>query len=150
MDSKRKKPFRKPGAMCYMIVPPAFYREYICPLDGEKTVYTTSSTKEVKILKDLIEIRRVIKYINSITDLLILKLDEQRLCHKCNPDLKEQERYLSLITIYPDGKEHVYNQIEVIDLYLLERFFYKRLENNTDHIPFLKEQKDKIQKILGA
>lgn len=148
----KNAPERKMGAMCYEEVAPPDYQEYICPLDGEKTVYDRKNSETYWTIENIVEMRRLVEQINSVTDLADLKLDGRRLCSKCFPGLKSSERYVSLVTTYPDGREHVYDKISVEDLRILAGFFDKKLfyKTSNDGEEPLKDKAAKIQEMLGA
>ena len=96
--------------------------------------------------------RRLVQHINSVTNLANLKLDESKLCSKCFPDLKSEDRYVSLVTKYPDGKKHVYSKVSADDLRILIGFFEKKLFYKTDNdgeLP-LKDKAAHIREMLGT
>lgn len=147
----KKAPERREGAMCYKMALPPEYQEYVCPIDGEKTVYDKKDINAYWRIRNIVEMRRLVEHINSVTNLAHLKLDESKLCSKCFPDLKSEDRHVSLVTKYPDGKKHIYSKVFVDDLRILVGFFEKKLfykTNNDGEVP-LKNETAKIREILG-
>jgi len=145
-------PERKMGAMCYKVAVSPEYQEYVCPIDAEKTIYDTKKADAYWIVKDIVEMRRLLARINAATDLADISLDERRLCHKCMPRLAADQRYVSLVVKYPDKKEYVYEKVTAIDLRILLGFFEKKLTYTTDNdaeIP-LKGELGRIKKMLGT
>jgi hypothetical protein len=148
---QKRAPAKKMGAMCYDMAMMNEYQEYICPIDGEKTAYGHDQSRIYWIIESIVEMRRLVEQINSSTDLLSLKLDESKLCGKCNPDIPVDERYISLITIYPDGSRYHYDKLNVEDLRILAGFFAKKLSyetSNEGEFP-LKDVTDKIKTLIG-
>ncbi len=142
---QKPAPVEKMGAMCYKPSAIKEHVEYICPLDGEKTVYANGQWGNMD------QLRRQVQQLNSVTKLAVFKLDEKRLCHKCSPKLKQDDRYASLITRYPDGQEVRYDRVTTYDLRLLTGFFEKQLfytTSNDGEVP-LKEQLPHIRQMLG-
>ena len=149
---RKDAPEEKMGAMCYDIAPPSEYLEYICPIDGEKTVYNTlKDSTAYWIAENIVEMRRLIKQLNSETKLAEFELDERRLCHTCFPNISKDELYVSLVTKYPDGKQYSYDNVSTEDLRILIGFFGNKLsyESERDAEYSLKKQTDKIKKLLG-
>jgi len=144
-------PERVYGAMCYKPAAAAVCTEYVCPLDGEKTSYKGEEGFPYRILKDIEEMRRFVKKLNGSTDLAIFKLDESRLCAICSPGLGPEERYVSLITAYPDGTEHRCAKVGMEDLRFLEAFVNKKLAYTTpnDGQEPLKDQLPRLKELLG-
>ena len=153
MQLERKdEPEEKIGAMCYEVAPSPEYFEYICPVDGEKTVYNTLKSNEVYwIVEDIVEMRRLVGQLNSQTKLAQFELDERRLRHTCFADINDDQRYVSLVTKYPDGKQNRYEKISTDDLRMLVGFFKKKLsyQSGNDAVFALKRETGKIREILG-
>jgi hypothetical protein len=147
-------PARKMGAMCYDQVMSSDYLEYVCPIDGQKSVYGMNSQEEnavYGVVKGVDELRRMVTQLNSLTTLASFKLDEKRLCHTHSPDLRPGERYVTLMIEYPDKSKYSYEKVELYDLQMLIGFFGKDLSYKTFNdgtIP-LKGETEKIRKILG-
>lgn len=93
----------KMGAMCYDQVAPASELEYICPLDGEKTVYSQSSKAYASVI-DVVHMRNEIKKTLSLAKDMLISLDERKLCAKCSPGLSDKERSVTLVVQYADGR----------------------------------------------
>lgn len=149
---RKKAPEEKMGAMCYKVAAPAEYLEYICPLDGEKTVYDRKTGGSAYWVIDQIEeLRRLTKQLNLTTNLAKFDLDERRFCHSCFPNLTPEERYVSLVTKYPDGKQFVYDKISPQDLRIMIGFFEQKLsyKDAQDMELSLKKYSGKIKEILG-
>jgi hypothetical protein len=147
-------PAEKMGAMCYEQVRAPDYQEYVCPIDGQKSIYRRDKQEEkaaYHALDNLDSLRRMVGRLNSITALADFKLDEKRLCHTHYPDLKPEERYVNLMIEYPDGTRVTHEKVDYHDLELLIGFFEKDLSYKTSNdgtIP-LKGETEKIRKILG-
>ena len=93
----------KMGAMCYDQVAPASELEYICPLDGEKTVYSQGSKASALVI-DMVYMRSEIKNAQSLAKDMLISLDERKLCAKCSPGLSDKERSVTLVVQYADGR----------------------------------------------
>jgi hypothetical protein len=74
-----------PGAMCYESIAPPNRLEHVCPQCGEKTLYPTG-TPTYGIVSALGHCRRLVQELR--TRGLDVKLDEQPLCRRCQPDAK--------------------------------------------------------------
>ncbi len=149
---KKNAPARKMGAMCYKVAMPPEYQEYVCPVDGEKTVYGRKDSDTYWRIKNIVEMRRLAEYLNSLTNLVKFKLDEKLLCHKCSPDIKAEEKHVFLITEYPDGRKYQYEKVSIEDLRILAGFFEHKIYYKTDNdaeLP-LKEESGRIKRILGV
>lgn len=116
-----KVPASASGRTCYMPSLSGEYQEYVCPIHGEKTVLNKVNGND--FVSNIVEIRRSVDRLNSITNLARFRLDEKKLCRICSPNIGEEQRHITLITRYPDGKEHVYEGVSLDDLQVLEAFF---------------------------
>jgi hypothetical protein len=148
---RKTTPAKKMGAMCYEVAFAPEYLEYICCLDGEKTVYDRNVSNTYWMIEPVVEMRRLVDQINTSTELVKLILDEGRLCGKCSPNLEDQDRYVSLITLYSDGSQYIHDKITIDDLRKLSGFFSNRLyyeTSNEGQLP-LKEEIPKLKTILG-
>lgn len=144
-------PEQKMGAMCYDSALGPKYLEYVCPIDGEKTAYDRDNFNAYMLIENIVEMRRVLARANAITDLVELRLDETRMCHKHFPNLKDDQRSVSLVVTYPDKKEYVCEKVTLEDLRMLAAFFEKKLSYTGDReseIP-LKGHLDRIKQMLG-
>jgi len=97
------KESEKVQAMCYMVAPLTSQFEYICPLDGEKTVYSQSSKAYASVI-DVVHMRNEIKKTLSLAKDMLISLDERKLCAKCSPGLSDEERSVTLVVQYADGR----------------------------------------------
>lgn len=118
------------NGLCYYVGPlvDPETREYVCPVDGEKTVFKKDdreADKGYNATYEIIDMRRMVENLNSITTLAKFSLDERRMCHKCFPGIKNNERFVTLVTKYPDGKEVRYDKLLYEDLYNLKAFLIK-------------------------
>lgn len=71
----------KQGAMCYEVAGPPARAEYVCPVCGEKTLYTDDFTSFIQY--DLQGCRYSVSKIKGID----AELDESQFCKKCSPDV---------------------------------------------------------------
>ncbi len=102
------------GAMCYSPVMKASSAEYICPVCGEKTIYSYEHADF--ILNELPYIKSSIKSITKID----CKLDEIQFCKNCSPNIENPELCL---TVNIDGlTEHISCNITFSDIILLQEF----------------------------
>ena len=148
---QKDAPEQKMGAMCYDMVMGPEYIDFVCPRDGEKTVYDRKNYDSYSVVEDAVEMKRFVKHINSTTDLADLQLDTTKLCIACYPNLNTDQRFVSLITTYPDGKEYVYDNVSLEDLRILNGFFESNLYYKTyfDEEIALKGKLEKIKTLLG-
>lgn len=140
------------AAMCYEMAAPAEYIEYICPLDGEKTVFSFNSTEDANVyhaVENISLYRSGIEYLNKIApEGMTFSLDETLFCKKHNPDAKE--RFAYIILKYDDGKE-VKNPVHPADFNILQAFFNEKTVyggNYGEEYP-LKDQTARIKELLG-
>jgi hypothetical protein len=148
----KEVPERKMGAMCYEMAALPEYGEYVCPLDGSKSVYDNSDYKVRGLIDKIDDMRRTVARLNSLTDLARFALDEKRLCHACSPGLGADERYVSLSVTYPDGKQHTAQKVDIEDLWILAAFFENKLSYTSfqdAQVP-LKDKLGRIKELLGT
>jgi len=147
----RPAPETRPGAMCYKVAAPPEYQEYVCPLDAEKSVYQREDYEVYGLAKNIEGMRRTVKNMNSVTQLAVFELDESRMCHVCSPDLEDEERHVSLVVRYPDGKEHRTEKIKIDDLWVLEAFFRQKpiYSSWRDAQLPVKDKMGRIKELLG-
>jgi hypothetical protein len=134
------------GAMCYEMVAPPEVAEYVCPVCGEKTLYTDYNTEFIEW--ELQGCRRLFDEIAASSDMDI-QLDETRLCSSCTTaDSAETALYLNVIL--EDGSV-VSNRVSEFDLRLLDGFLKGRLFYYTwnDGEEPLKPHIDRIRELLG-
>lgn len=104
------------GAMCYEMAGPPERAEYVCPICGEKTLYTEDYT--MMISYDLQSIRDNATKLEEIN----CKLDESQFCKSCSPEVTEPK--LCLIVKLKDEAEHKTCGIEKEDLVLIDEFLH--------------------------
>lgn len=144
------------GAMCYEVAAPPQRIEYVCPVDGEKTIYALSgSNRDGGLIADWGTIELLAWEIDScrrivlqITELSV-ELDESGFCHICSPDIEKPS--LGLIITYPDGKVHKVWDVSYNDLVLLSEFLRgsKVHSDSADWETPLKDNIERLQKLLG-
>jgi len=88
---------KEPGAMCYKVAAPADRIEYVCPIDGSKTLYTDVAAYTID--RDLRSVRCIIKGLNNPS----ITLDESEFCRKCHPKMEHPR--LALVIKYSDDKK---------------------------------------------
>lgn len=134
----------KEGAMCYK---PAGRSQstidYICPICGTKTVYTSGQTWF--LWRDLPACRSIVKNLKGLD----ATLDETTYCKKCNKTKATPE--LCLIIHYPDKTEQKTCGIDRSSLQYLEEFLSGSLKYHTEtdtELP-LKDHIGEIERLLG-
>jgi hypothetical protein len=133
------------GAMCYEMAALPDRAEYICPVCGEKTIYTDQYRSFV--YSELQECRSYVEAIRGIN----AKLDESQFCKKCSPDVTDPE--LCLITQL-EGENTPYKccGIYSTDLQVISEF----LNGKDVHSLFnereepLKDYVSRIEELLGV
>ncbi len=134
------------GAMCYSIAAYPEVAEYICPVCGEKTEYSTYDTQFTEW--ELQGSRRLFDSISAATELDMV-LDETRFCGFCTP-FEYETPGLYLVLTREDGTV-VSNQVTEHDLMILESFLMGRLYYITwnDGQEPLKPYAERIRELLG-
>lgn len=135
---------RTMGAMCYAPIRMPTVVEYICPVDGEKTIYTNSLVYYVDAV--IPQMRYMLSMIHGIH----IELDESEFCRKCNPDIENPKVYLTTrIDENTSTKVAIYS---ATDLTLLQAFLNDRLVYSTgpDGDTPLKDQLKRLEEILGV
>ncbi|MBF0532597.1 MAG: hypothetical protein HQL23_05800 [Candidatus Omnitrophica bacterium] len=149
IDSNNPPP-PKMGAMCYE--PGAVYKhkEYVCPLDGEKTMYATES-KAFNTAISAPEIRSLVKELGSLVKGISFSLDEKKLCAKCFPNIVDADRKIALIVQYSDGRTVRTEGVTAQDIRYLIGFFQDGLsyKTNNDGQEPLKEVEPRLKVLLG-
>ncbi len=139
------------GAMCYKVAATPDRIEYICPVCGEKTLYT-SDIKNIYqrnftkiIYEDLQQMRQIVSKMPKIDCVL----DESQLCKKCSPDVENPD--LCLIIKIKDEKLHKTCNISLIDIELLYEFLSGQEIHRTkyDKEEPLKNYQNRIEELLG-
>jgi hypothetical protein len=145
-------PSSRMGAMCYKPVMAPEVLEYVCPLDGEKSVYSNRSEAYGQAY-NAIEIRKQADQLD-----LALKSKglgayvlEKRLCCHCMPGVNDRDRYLSLVLVYPDGRSVQTDRIFPDDIRYLMGFFSGGLTYATsnDGEEPLKAVHPRLKQLLG-
>jgi hypothetical protein len=134
------------GAMCYAVAQYPEVADYICPVCGEKTEYTSSETQFIEW--ELQGCRRLFDSISGATE-FNLELDETRFCGFCS-QAESETPALYLVLTREDGTV-VSNQVSQHDLMILESFLRGRLYYMTwnDGQEPLKPYADRIRTLLG-
>ncbi|GEM_PF-471690 len=135
------------GAMCYEPMAMPEVAEYICPVCGEKTVY--SYTNAAFISWELEGCRRTADSINTHTDFDVV-LDERQFCDFCSSDSADEDPSLLLRVIYGDSAEIV-STVDLADLQMLNSFLQGNLyytTSNDGEMP-LQDYSDRMRELLG-
>lgn len=141
--ASRKAPQPTMGAMCYEMAAPPARAEYVCPVCGQKTLYTKELARTVEWEVD--SCRRELALITTRTPLR-LTLDESSFCKHCSPNAKA--RALALVVTYGDGTSHRTSPVSLEDLSILAGFLggddsYKTSNDGTSplvlYLPRLRE-----------
>jgi len=135
------------GAMCYEPMACPTSAEYICPVCGEKTIY--SFYQSAFIEWELQNCRRLAESINSNTEFQI-ELDETLFCDFCSPEDGEEDPSLVLVVIPEDG-ERIASKVSIEDLRMLDSFLQGNLyylTSNDGQIP-LRENAGRLRELLG-
>ena len=132
------------SAMCYDVAAPPDRSQYICPVCGEVTLYSSffDSTIDLGMLSYY---RNRVKKITKID----VELDESQLCEKCNPNAESRE--LCLIVKYDKkSKPQKTCNINGEDINLLYEYSKGLTEHNSSSgkVPII-NYKDRLEKLLG-
>ncbi len=142
--SKSKKPTElDPGAMCYSVAMSPDSIPYVCPVCGEKTIYTNGLNNFV--FYELPQCRRMAV---SLKEHGII-LDETMYCSHCR---KSDENISLCIYVYSQEGELAHNcNVDEFDLSLLLAFFSgeKIVEGGYGNEIAIKDHIDKIRYLLG-
>lgn len=135
----------KVGAMCYAPsrLPPTI--DYICPVCGEKTIYTLR--QDYNIIKNLPQSRSIAKALNSYG----ISIDESSFCAKCRKDNTENPA-INLIIKYTDQPEsRIIKGISYNDLVILQEFLNEKKihKGANDREEPLKKYTDRLSYLLG-
>lgn len=135
----------KVGAMCYAPsrLPPTI--DYICPVCGEKTIYTLR--QDYNIIKNLPQSRSIAKALNSYG----ITIDESSFCAKCRKNDTENPT-INLIIKYTDQPEpRIIKGISLNDLVILQEFLNdKKIHKGAnDREEPLKKYTDRLSYLLG-
>lgn len=138
-------PSERMGAMCYEMAMPPDRAEYVCPVCGEKTLYSTGAAEAVEW--ELPSCRREFEQLQKASQMQVT-LDESGYCHKCRPNGTPQ---LVLTLTYADGTTRTIAPVSAQDLRLLTGFFSGKLSYETfneGELP-LKNSTDRLKEMLG-
>lgn len=139
-------PDRVMGAMCYAAMAYPEVAEYICPVCGEKTLYSGYETAMIEW--QLQGMRRMAENIDDMTDFPVM-LDETQFCHFCsggdipNPSL--------VLRVMRSDSMEIENTVSSTDLSMLESFLQGNLyyfTSNDSQEP-LREHADRLRQLLG-
>lgn len=141
----------KPGAMCYAAVIAPQRSEYICPVCGERTLYSLEASGHPERIwmvgQDIPRCRTLVKAITG----LAVSLDEKEFCRKCSPGAKAPR--LTLIIRYPGEEEpRRVPGITSNDLVLLQEFLSgkDRHKDSQDNETPLADTIPRLQELLGV
>lgn len=143
---QQKAPKPTMGAMCYDMAGPPPTADYVCPVCGQKTVYSTDTSF---IAWELDGCRREFEQMTKIGDLK-MALDESSFCAQCSLNATRHELVLNIT--YSDGTTHSAGGIHRSDLRMLTYFFkgslsFKGLQDGTKP---LKDQIPRLRELLGV
>jgi len=114
------------GAMCYSPAAQVMVAEFICPVCGEKTIYSSGEADFIE--RELPGCRRLAESINDLTQFNI-SLDESLFCEFCSDSVIESPVMLLRVSI-SDGTE-VISRVSEHDLMILDSFFKGNLYYTT-------------------
>ncbi|MBF0595685.1 MAG: hypothetical protein HQL22_12075 [Candidatus Omnitrophica bacterium] len=146
----KSAPAQKMGAMCYEMAASPENLEYVCPLDGEKTVYSRKS-KAYGQAGGVVELRRLLNDLQVLAKGISFSLDERKLCSKCSPSIGDDDRKVSLIIKYGDGRIVQTDGVSSEDIRYLMGFFSDGLSyktSNDGQLP-LKQVDARLKELLG-
>jgi hypothetical protein len=135
------------GAMCYSPMQIPDSAEYICPICGEKTIYTGYETQFIEWT--LPGMRRMAESIDSLTEFHVA-LDETQFCSFCSDTTYQDPQVILRVTLL-DSSE-IENPVSPTDLRMLDSFLRGRLYYLTDNdaqVP-LQENADRLRELLGV
>lgn len=131
-----------PGAMCYEVAMPPDRKEYVCPVCGEKTIYTNES--QFSIIDNVNSCR---SWITSIRG-LDLRLEEYNFCHHCQPDTNQVPGYKIFIRYKGEPNEEELKNAGAGSL----QFIYEFMNGDKTHSDYYDNEtplKDYIGTISG-
>ena len=139
-------PERVMGAMCYAPMAYPEVAEYICPICGEKTLYSGNQCSMIEW--ELPGMRRTAVSIDSLTDFSV-SLDESQFCHFCSET--EAEVPATFLRVWTSDSTEVVNRVSSMDLRILEGFLHGNLyylTSNDSQEP-LRKHAERIRQLLG-
>ena len=133
------------GAECYEVADPPERAEYVCPVDGEKTIYTENYTEFLEW--ELPVMRSEITRIRGIR----ASLDDTSFCKKCHPGETDPAVYL-VIKYANDDKEHRIKIDNAERISLIRQFLEGKLlfSDSYDSESPMKERLIELQKLLDV
>ena len=132
-------------AMCYDVAAPPEYVEFICPLDGEKTLYTyNEGSYGAELASKMPQSARRLSELAKDKN-ITFTVDITQFCKKHYPDLKRREPIL--IVTYKTGRV-VKNPVALWQLALLESFFKGDKYYDEDSEP-IQNRLPQIAELLG-
>lgn len=142
----QKAPIPLMVATCYKVAVAPNRAEYVCPVCGEKTLYTDNTAQFIN--RNLEKARIEFANLKKVTDLQI-ELDESSLCKKCHPETLD--RTLVLKITYADGSAHEYPKVLPDDLIMLRFFFCDCLTylDSRNHEESIKPKLPRLRELLG-
>lgn len=136
------------GAMCYAPMAYPEYAEYICPVCGEKTLFSSSHISLIEW--GLPGARRLGESINNNTEFNIV-LDETLFCEFCRTGNDQDIEPALLLRVYHEDGSETVNSVSVTDLRMLDSFLQGRLfyiTGNDGQMP-LQEYTGRMRQLLG-
>ena len=142
----QKAPIPLMVATCYKVAVTPKRAEYVCPVCGEKTLYTDNTAQFIN--RNLEKVRIEFANLKRATDLQV-ELDESSLCKKCH--LETLNRTWVLKITYADGSKHEYPKVLPDDLVLLRFFFCDSLTylDSINHEQSIKPKLPRLRELLG-
>jgi hypothetical protein len=138
-----------PGAMCYKTAAAPNRAEYVCPVCGEKTLYSNNSTLVDAVLYDIPAARRIAASIKD-PDVQVT-IDEKTFCRKCSP--KKVPAQLCMSVAYAgDTLRHTTCGITSNDVLLVSEFLSGKEKHTLeqDAEAPLKKYIGRLDTLLGA
>jgi hypothetical protein len=105
-----------PGAMCYEMSMPPDRVEYVCPVCGEKTLYTTNDMYNE--VENAVSCRQYVATIKNLD----LRLEEKNFCRKCDPDTNQSPQVNLYIKYKGEEQEERVENISPEGLQLIQEF----------------------------
>ncbi|MCX7008778.1 MAG: hypothetical protein NTY53_16275 [Kiritimatiellaeota bacterium] len=134
------------GAMCYKPAMPPKVAEYICPICGEKTVFTEREARFIQW--ELTSCRNLLQEIQKVSGAAVT-LDEAACCRKCHPETTAP--MLAAVIHFDDGTVRRIAPISAEQLRLLRDFLAGKLavKGTNDGESPLKARLPELEKLLG-
>lgn len=138
------------GAMCYDMADPPDRTDYICPVCGEKTLYSFDSDERIAdtfmLHYELNKCRRLVRSLYS----LAAELDETEFCMRCRPEVTEPVLVLK-IRYSEEGDIAETRGVSKSDLELLNAFIKgsDRIAGDTGLEKPLQDHMKRLRELLG-